>query len=237
MIPETFIREVLHGKRRADELDAFIADWRTKPEDPFGYELAHALGLSPDEYRIVESATDAERQKAFDVIVADRRARNDDRRRTLDGDPINPDMGEGRYQDKLRTLRAAIAGGLELQLLDDTFPGDKTTYATWGLCTNSPEVYGSKNDHIFPEAFEARHRITERSPPEGASCPLDRGTVKDEYKLGSSGCFFRCRLFKPLPRNAVESRESALKRYDLLIEKREAQFGRKTTADDNEQGW
>lgn len=143
----------------------------------------------------------------------------------------------GRYQDKLRTLRAAIAGGLELQLLDDTFPGNKTTYATWGLCTNSPEVYGSKNDHIFPEAFEKRHRITERSPPEGASCPLDRGTVKDEYKLGSSGCFFRCRLFKPLPRNAVESRESALKRYDLLIEKREAQFGRKTTADDNEQGW
>jgi hypothetical protein len=88
--------------------------------------------------------------------------------------------------------------------------------------------------------------MSPRDPPEGATCPFDRGRFKpDKLSPGSSGCFYRCMLFRPIKgtlplmerRPRLPTREEALKLYDDLIAEREAKFGKKTTADDKEDGW
>lgn len=171
----------------------------------------------------------------------------DERRRTVFGTPINPDMGEGRYQDTLRRFHGRIAGGLKFKAFDSTFTGDKYTSAEWGLCScEDAAAYPDANDHTFPDAFVEHKRLTPRSPPKGATCPFDRGRFKpDALNPGNQGCFYRCMLFNPvkgqLPLAEKEkrppTREEALGLYADLIAMRETLFGKKTTADDNEAHW
>lgn len=244
-IREPFLIRVLTGAAKEEDIDDEIEAWH---ERPLGDPLHERLGLTEAEY--ARFVTDAD---VFKAVVAERRARNDARCRTLDGDPINPDMGEGRYQDTLRRFRAHIAEGLPLDLDDSNFPGDKYTSASWGLCCdNDLKAYPDLNDHTFPsrlvEDMKAKHPmlLSPRDPPEGATCPMDRGLQKpDKLNPGAQGCFYRCRLFRPvkgtlppgerLPR--PPTKDETLKLYDTLIAEREASFGRKTTEDDREDRW
>jgi hypothetical protein len=178
----------------------------------------------------------------------------DTRRRTVFDTPINPEMGEGRYQDTLRRIRGRIAAGLPLDLDDSNTIGDKHTHASWGLCTDDARSYPDVNDHVFPEQVKAG-RSSPRDPPKQATCPFDRGRFKpDSFDQGHSGCFYRCMLFNPVKGQLPvgeppvvrgdgkrvgrpPTKDEALKLYDGLIAQREAKFGVKTTKDDNESHW
>lgn len=176
------------------------------------------------------------------------------RQRTHAGTPINPNMGEGRYQDTLRRFRDKIVAGAELDRDDCNLTGGKYTSASWGLCScKSVSDYPDVNDHTFPDriAYDIKHDyevlLSPREPPEGATCPMDRG-VKDPNKHwggSSSGCFYRCRLFNPVKGTLPlgervarpPTREEAVRLYDDVIAKREQQHGKKITEDDGEQRW
>lgn len=172
------------------------------------------------------------------------------RRLTCDGQPINPDMGEGRYQDLLRRQRARVASNEELSMVDSTTIGDKYTEASWGLCCNDKEGYPTAMDQTFPSDFVMHKRQSSRDPPDKATCPFDRARFKpDPFNMGLSGCFYRCMLFRPvkgqLPIRGgkvaatarAPTQKEALKLYDDLIAEREKVFGKKKTADDGESKW
>ena len=189
-IREPFIIRVLTGEAKLEDVNDEVDAWhKTGPkpgDEPNPYEspdpLNEWLGLTKAEYaRFVKS------EAALRDIVAERKAMNDARRRTYDDDPINPDMGEGRYQDTLRRFRARVAEGLPLDLDDSDFPGDKYTSASWGLCCdNDLKAYPDLNDHTFPARIagdmKGRHELmlSPRDPPEGATCPMDRGLQKPD---------------------------------------------------------
>lgn len=242
---KTFVARVLADELRPEDIDDEVEAWHKSKEKNWT-SLAHWLGLTEKEY-----ARWVEHPKTLAVVLEQRRRDNDARSRTYDGEPINPDLGEGRYQDALRRFRKRIAEGLELDLDDCNITGGKHTHATWGLCDGgTPEAYPDLNDHTFPArvASDLKHGypplLSPRDPPEGATCPMDRGP-KGGQPVGHSGCFYRCRLFQPvkgtlppgerIPRRPT--REEALRLYDQMIAAREEKYGRKTTKDDGEEGW
>ena len=172
----------------------------------------------------------------------------DGRYHTVFDTPINPRMGEGRFQDTLRRFRASIASGSELESEDSTFTGDKYTDSSWGLCScKNVADYPEVNDHTFParimEDMKSGYGVllSPREAPKGAKCPMEREPRPNDL----NGCFYRCRIFKPvkgtLPRGEsvarTPTREEALELYDAMIADREARFGKKTTADDGEDRW
>lgn len=158
----------------------------------------------------------------------------DDRRRTVFDTPINPDFGEGRWQDALRRMRARIAAGLEFVAWDSDAIGAKDTHCSWGMCSNDLEQWPDKDDHTFPDDFEERERVSPRSARGG--CPLDKrtGTSRED---GMWGCFYNCRVFNYGEidgEKRPEDRKRTLELYDRAIAERESAHGRKTTADDRE---
>lgn len=237
---ENFIARVLKGEASADQIDDEVDAWHNSGEKGFG-SLENWLGMDKGEYsRWVEN------DGALKDILRERGKRNDKRARTHMGTAINPDMGEGRYQDTLRRGRELIAKGLALDLDDCNITGMKSTEASWGLCSDSREMYPDVNDHTFPDDAVERGRLGAREPPKGATCPFDRGRFKpDALNPGAQGCFYRCMLFRPvkgqLPQGErvarVPTKAEALKLYDDLIAEREKLFGKKTTADDGEAKW
>jgi len=173
---------------------------------------------------------------------------NDGRRRTNFGTPINPNMGEGRFQDALRRFRASIAAGAEMDADDCTMTGSKYTHSSWGLCScKNVKDYPEVNDHTFPQRIvddmENKYPVllSPRDPPKGAMCPMERPPKPNDL----NGCFYRCRIFNPKkgtlpPGERVArppTREEALALYDAMIADREKRFGKKVTADDGEQNW
>ncbi len=246
-----FIVRVLNGVTPLEAIDDEVDRWHsTKDPEPTD-TLCHFLGMTETEYVLW-----VKDPKNLTVIINERRYRKNNRRVTVYGDWINPNQGEGRYQDTLRRLRALIAGGSQLFYDDDTTMGNKSTVVSWGLCDDSLDVYPEKNDHTFPNQFPGRS--SPRNQPEKAYCPMDRladAPPEIQAKQENSGCFYRCRVFKPgemvpgkpNPKNgkvfhrlrsgSVPTREQALKRYDDLIAKRELVFGKKVTADDGESLW
>ena len=149
--------------------------------------------------------------------------KKDTRRRTYSDQPINPGMGEGRWQDSLRRMRERISKGLELSYYDDTTIGCKSTEASWGMCTRSLDQWPDENDHIYPEDFKERGRSAPRRSP--GACPMRKNGEDSRW-----GCFYQCRIFQgPKP-----DRETALKLYDDTIAYREKKFGKLTTKDDHE---
>jgi hypothetical protein len=151
-----------------------------------------------------------------------------DRPRTLSGSPINPPFGEGRWQDALRRMRSRI-GRTEFVAWDDTAIGSKDTHCSWGMCSNDTEQWPDKDDHIFPDDFEARGRITPRYAVGG--CPLDTRTGTDLEDVG--GCFYACRVFE---RRDIgkKDRDEVIRLYDQVIAAREEKHGRLSAEDDDE---
>jgi hypothetical protein len=140
-----------------------------------------------------------------------------------DGTPINPPMGEGRFQDALRRMRARIASSLELRAVDSTTPGDKYTHCSWGMCSLDANQWPTANEHIWPDDFDDRGRVARRNLPADARCPLSN-------PIKNHGCFYGCAVFT----HKLKDREKAIALYSAYIAEREAKYGRKTTADDAE---
>lgn len=150
------------------------------------------------------------------------------RRIDWQGLPINPAMGEGRWQDALRRMRATIARGSKLSAEDSTTIGDKYTTCSWGMCSDSDAQWPDPDDHIWPHLFERDDRVAPRAAPGG--CPMDKRTGTDEESRW--GCFYHCRVFgKEIKK---DDRKRALELYDETIATREAAHGRLVTEDDNE---
>ena len=146
-------------------------------------------------------------------------------------DPINPKMGEGRYQDALRRLRDRIAGGIELNLEDSTEIGNKYTYCSWGMCSEDKEQWPDKDDHTFPNDFERYGRMSRRDIP---YCPLDtrKSRIKNSDRI-YWGCFYKCRAFHQHQYGKL-TREKTLELFNNYIKFREEKYGRKTAEMDHE---
>lgn len=147
-------------------------------------------------------------------------------------DPINPPFSEGRWQDALRRMRSRIEDGLPLELEDRTISGDKSTSASWGMCSSDPEQWPDPDDHIFPAAFVRSGRVAPRDPPSGARCPMDVGDDITSAVLGHYGCFYRCLLFQG-PKHHLDDptklRLHVLNRYDDAIAARAEKHGERTS--------
>lgn len=142
--------------------------------------------------------------------------------------PINPEFGEGRWQDALRRMRDRIINGLELIAWDDTTPCNKSTHCSWGLCSQDVDQWPDADDHTWPDAFENHNRVAPRDARGG--CPLDKNTGTP--KENRSGCFYRCRVFQG--KIIEDSQDEVIQLYNKVIDNRERTHGRLTTADDDE---
>lgn len=164
---------------------------------------------------------------------------NDERRLDWAGRPINPEMGEGRWQDALRRMRARIAEGNPFEADDCTAPGQKDTFCTWGMCSNEREQWPDKDDHIWPVLFEREGRVAPRRTPEDGTCPFDkRGEVERQRSGYRYGCFFHCMIFKGREgvylQESPITREGALACFDEHIQDREGRKGALTAKNDSE---
>jgi hypothetical protein len=145
--------------------------------------------------------------------------------------PINPDFGEGRWQDALRRMRDRIEGGLKLKAWDCDVIGSKDTHCSWGMCSNDVEQWPDKDDHTFPDDFEERKRVSPRDAPGG--CPLDERTLTPDEDPMS--CFYTCLVFTR-KRISKRDRDQALRRYNETIVTREMEHG-KLSAEDDDEPW
>lgn len=147
-------------------------------------------------------------------------------------DPINPEMGEGRFQEALRRMRRRIADGLELELIDSRTPGERVTCASWGMCSRDPDQWPSEDDNLFPADFVRSGRVVPRDLPETGRCPMDLADPDDASVqiLGRVGCFHRCLLFQGAHQDQPERiRLHVLNRYDATIAERHRLFGFRTS--------
>lgn len=112
----------------------------------------------------------------------------------------------------LKRIRNTIANA-NLSANDDTTPGSKNTEANWGLCGDIKAHYPDPELHIWPKQFVDEGRIAPIQHTKDHPCPLSRD------REGLSGCFYSCRVFRPIE---ALTREMALNLYDAEIEKLEA---------------
>jgi hypothetical protein len=164
----------------------------------------------------------------------------DGRRLTVSGMYINPGMGEGRYQDTLRRQLKRLPL-LPLDGYDCTDTGSKNTECSWGLCSDSFDLYPAPDDHMFPEDMVQRGRSAPRGTP--GPCPLDGRITNGEngclnsMSSGQDECFYKCLFFRPKWKQKRIEHKAALHRYREVLADREARFGKKTTEDDGEAHW
>lgn len=117
-----------------------------------------------------------------------------------------------QYRDVLQSLHNLVGNGKRLILDDSNEVGCKHTHCSWGMCTNSPDIYDDPRMHAFPKDFIDNERVTPLAPPRGHFCPFDdraRRHPQDDPD-GTWGCFYRCRIFRPVKGISPPTREEAL---------------------------
>jgi len=125
-----------------------------------------------------------------------------------------------QYLQVLQGLHNLIGNGKPLVLNDSNEVGNKHTHCTWGMCTGSPDIYDDPRMHIFPKDFIEDERVTPLLPPLGHYCPFDdRARRHPEDSLeGTWGCFYRCRIFRPVKGISPPTREEALELIATALE-------------------
>jgi hypothetical protein len=124
----------------------------------------------------------------------------------------------GQYREVLLKLKELIEAGEPLVLEDSDEIGNKYTYSTWGMCTNSKEVYFDPHMHIFPQDFIDDGRVAPIDRPSGLPCPFDEQSRRKAGDFEHYGCFYRCRIFRPLPGTRKITRNEACFRIADLLE-------------------
>lgn len=87
----------------------------------------------------------------------------------------------------LKRLRKRVET-VDLSGYDDTTPGSKNNECTWGLCSDSEELWPDAQDHTFPHDFIDDGRMTQLGYQ--GYCPMQR------EKGNGSGCFWYCQFFQ-----------------------------------------
>ena len=138
-------------------------------------------------------------------------------------------LTDARYLAALERNRERIAAGLPFAKHDSEVTGDKWTEATWGLCSDSADLWPEAEDRMWPEQpVRAGHlepdvngRVTPKYRHDHQVCPMQTGGV-------SGGCFYRCLIFKRQLRS--RDRDRALARYDSAIERARAALSKASGA-------
>lgn len=125
-------------------------------------------------------------------------------------------LPQDRYLVVLRRQRDHIASGTKLELEDCNAAGAKSTSASWGLCSKSPKTWPDAEDHLWPDQFMKQGRVAPKYLAKDQWCPFDTRKGSSVEHLGTSGCFYRCRLFQPHKTKEPDpmTPERALQLYD-----------------------
>lgn len=144
---------------------------------------------------------------------------------------VNPldNMPWPRFILALKRMKERISSGLESKLEDSNDWGDKYTRATWGMCSEDKEQWPDAEDHIWPYDFQKHGRVAPLHNQYYQYCPFDRDRYKEvkehDYPGSTSGCFYRCMLFRPKANDSKlwdGSSEGAVNLYSKAIEEAES---------------
>ena len=100
------------------------------------------------------------------------------------------DMTDKGYLEALLRLQALVLAGLPLEYEDSNCIGDKYTRCSWGLCSESKEMWPEPDMHLWPDDFINNGRIAPLHRSNHHLCPCDTRTVG-----GNNGCFWTCIIF------------------------------------------
>jgi hypothetical protein len=129
-------------------------------------------------------------------------------------------MTNAHHLQSLKNQRERIAKGEKLWWDDDTTIGNKHTECSWGLCSESKDVYPDKEMHLWPDQFEEHGRVAPRYRKGDQKCPFDR---RKPEEVTMNGCFWTCRVFKWKRKKEPRiTQEIALQLYDEEILRYEA---------------
>lgn len=117
-------------------------------------------------------------------------------------------LSNARYVAALRRQRDRIASGIPFVAVDSDQIGNKYTHASWGLCSEDREAWPDREDHLWPEQFDAG-RVAPLYRNQNQRCPMQK-------KAGPNGCFYSCRIFKHREITA-NKRAEAIALYDAEI--------------------
>lgn len=137
---------------------------------------------------------------------------------SVDGLTVVPAFECSRLSDEewlaaLKRARELIAAGLPFDAFDCDETGDKSTEASWGMCSESLDLWPSFDLHMWPVEFITQGRRAHRSSAGGVQrCPFDRDPSPPPY-----GCFYRCQIFSPPRRGSRPTRDEAIAAYDREI--------------------
>ncbi len=140
----------------------------------------------------------------------------------------NLKLSHKSYVAVLERQLERIQADVPLQMEDSTEIGNKYTECSWGLCSDSKEVWPDPQDHIWPDEFIKHGRSAPLYRDKGQLCPFDnQDKIRDATPKGEpSGCFYRCMIFKPGKlngkRQTVPSRERAEELYQIRIKNAKA---------------
>jgi len=125
-------------------------------------------------------------------------------------------LTDEQYLQWLALASARIEGGLPLQFWDDTTPGDKDTYCSWGMCNDDLNAWPWQDtwDHpkyTKPTGDPGKKQVQHVSRGPAHWCPFDRGAEENKGEA-DSGCFYRCAIFQSRGAQNLPSREDAVAR-------------------------
>jgi len=98
------------------------------------------------------------------------------------------------YLGALQRLIAHIEDGHRLISLDSDSLGDKFTTCSWGLCSESKEIWPDPDMHMWPGDFVKHGRIAPLYRRSRHSCPFD---ARGDMIQSMNGCFYACGIFQP----------------------------------------
>jgi hypothetical protein len=123
-------------------------------------------------------------------------------------------MSSELFLAALKRMKQRIEAGLPLEFYDDTTPGAKNTYCSWGMCSDDPEQWPYVMYHTWPLQFLEAGRIAPIDFQEDQWCPFDDDEKCGEFGDASGGCFYRCRIFqegfRPAAAEAIELYAAAI---------------------------
>jgi len=140
-----------------------------------------------------------------------------------------------RFLCALERQRKRVLSGVPLVLDDSNSPGNKHTHASWGMCCGAKEMWPDPEDHLWPTQFKEEGRVAPLYNDKKQFCPFDRRAEEppvvpgsqrkvDFRDLGPSGCFYRCKLFKP-GEEGMPSRAKAVELFNIRIRKFKEETG------------
>lgn len=127
------------------------------------------------------------------------------------------ELTDQQYRELLQRQLRRLQEGVEKTSVDSDMRGSKVTEFSWGLCSETLEVYPTEDLQLFPDDFRDHGRIAPKyRDHERQPCPLDIRSDK-QRKEDRNGCYYTCAHFKGHRYKGHLTRETAIKRYEERI--------------------